>query len=155
MVLDIIDWDIVRQQLRWVRPNASLSGAEKFFDLSVRPYFGFNKIMNISLLFSDAMNINFGKNMEKSLIDILDLGWNGIRYPSNVSEDDTKTAFEVSDFTPQYPTDFTFGGMFGLVPDDMLFSPVRAIFRYFTNDTKWEFEVLPVFNCWIFNTRSD
>ena len=83
------------------------------------------------------MNINFNKDLSKTLIDILDLGWNGIKYPENVSEDDTKRAFEMADFVPDYATDFSFGPKVGLVPEDSIVNPILPFIRYFTGDSNW------------------
>lgn len=155
IVFDIIDWDILRQQIRWVRPKALIDGSETSFDLAIKPFSGFNKLFDISFLFTDGLNINFSKDLSKTLIDILDLGWNGIRYPENVSEDDTKRAFEMTDFAPSYSSDFSYGGKVGLVPEDSTVNPILSVIRYLKGDQNWKFEVLPLFNWWIFNTRSD
>jgi hypothetical protein len=154
-VLDVIDWDILRQRIRWVRPKALIDKSETQFDISIKPYSGFNKLCDISFLFNDALNINFDKDLSKTIIDILDLGWNGIRYPENVSEDDTKRAFETTDFVPTYPTDFSYGAKVGLVPENSVVNPILPIIRYITGDPDWEFEVHPRFNWWIFGTRTD
>ena len=76
----------------------------------------FVRLLDISIQFSDSLNFNFNKDLSKTIIDILELGWNGIKYPENVSEDDTKQAFEASDFVPSYPENFYYGGVFGLLP---------------------------------------
>lgn len=106
-----------------------MSGAESEFDIAIRPYSGFNKLFDISLLFNDALNINFNKDLGKTLIDIFDLGWDSIMYPDKVTEDDTKNAFETSDFAPSYPSDFSYGGKVGFVPEDIIYKPIRAIIR--------------------------
>jgi len=76
----------------------------------------FVRLLDISIQFSDSLNFNFNKDLSKTIIDILELGWNGIKYPENVSEDDTKQTFEASDFVPSYPENFYYGGVFGLLP---------------------------------------
>jgi hypothetical protein len=111
-----------------------IDGSETSFDLSIRPYSGFRKLFDISFLFNDQLNINFSKNLASPLIEILNLAWNGIRYPENVSEDDTKEAFETSDFVPSYPTDFSYGGKVGLVPEDSDVNPLLSVIRYLTGD---------------------
>jgi len=155
IVLDVIDWDILRQQIRWVRPKALIDKSETQFDISIKPYSGFKKFFDISFLFDDALKINFNKDLAKTVIDILDLGWEGIRYPENVSEDDTKRAFEMADFVPDYETDFSYGTKVGLVPEDSIVNPILPIIRFITGDANWKFEVLPRFNWWIFGTRTD
>ncbi len=155
IVVDIIDCDILKQQFRWIRPKALMNGAESKFDFAIRPYSGIKKLLDTSILFNDALNINFNKDLGTTFIDILDLGWNHIMYPEDVSEDDTKHAFETTDFLPSYSSDFSYGGKVGLVPEDIHFKPIRAIIRDIKGVSNWEFEVLQLFNFWIFNTRSD
>ena len=83
------------------------------------------------------MNIEFNKDLSHALIDILNLGWNGVKYPENVSEDDTREAFEMADFVPDYATDFKFGPKVGLVPEDTIFNPILPFIRFFTGDSNW------------------
>ena len=92
--LDVIDWDILRQQVRWVRPKALIDKSETQFDIAIRPFTGLKKLLDINFRFHDGLNLNFNKDLSKTLIDILDLGYESIRDPENVSEDDTKRAFE-------------------------------------------------------------
>jgi hypothetical protein len=77
-----------------------MNGAEKIFDFGIKPYLGYYKIFDIKFFFEDSLNINFDKNLTNPMIDVLDLGWNQIVYPEDVSEDDTKRAFEMTDFIP-------------------------------------------------------
>ena len=84
----------------------------------------FVRLLDISIQFSDSLNFNFNKDLSNTIIDILELGWNGIKYPENVSEDDTKQAFEASDFVPSYPENFYYGDVFGLLPDNTFWSPI-------------------------------
>jgi len=77
-----------------------MNGAEKIFDFGIKPYTGYYKLFDIGFFFNDALNINFNKDLTNSTIDVLDLGWNSIIYPEEVSEDDTKRAFEMTDFVP-------------------------------------------------------
>jgi len=51
-------------------------------------------LLDINFRFHDGLNLNFNKDLSRTLIDILDLGYESIRDPENVSEDDTKRAFE-------------------------------------------------------------
>jgi hypothetical protein len=154
-VLDIIDWDILKQHIRWIRPTALMNGSVPTFDLAIRPHSGLKRLLDVGFVFDDSLNINFNKDLSKTLIDILNLGWNGIRYPENISEDDTKEAFEVADFVPQYPDNFYYGDRVGLVPENMEYQPIRNLIRYLKQNATWAFEVLPWFNWWIFQTRTD
>lgn len=139
VVVDIIDWDILRTHFRWIRPKALLNGAESKFDFGIRSFSGIKKLLDFSVYFNDALNINFDKDLGKTFIDIIDLGWNHIKYPEDVSEDDTKNAFEQTDFLPSYPSDFSYGGKVGLVPDDWHFKLIRGIIRDITGNSNWDF----------------
>ena len=117
-----------------------MNGAESKFDFAIRSFSGIKKLLDFSVLFNDALNINFDKDLGTAFIDILDLGWNHIKYPEDVSEDDTKNAFEQTDFLPSYPSNFSYGGKVGLVPDDWHFKLIRAIIRDIKGVNNWEFE---------------
>ncbi len=95
-----VNWDMLDLLLRWVRPQALLNRAERVFDFNIKPYTGYYKVFDIAFIFNDGLNINFNKDLTNSTIDVLDLGWNSIVYPDDVSEDDTKKAFEMTDFVP-------------------------------------------------------
>jgi hypothetical protein len=83
--VNIIDADLIRQQLRWIRPKSLLRGNVDAFDFAFRPYTGFNNLLDISVTSSDALKLNFDKDLAKALIDIMELGWKEIKHPSNVS----------------------------------------------------------------------
>lgn len=153
--VNILDADLIRQQVRWIRPKSLLRGNVDAFDIAFRPYTGFNNLLDISVTFSDALKLSFNKDLAKVFVDIMELGWKEIKHPSNVYSQERKEAFELYDFIPTYQDEFYYGSNVGLMPDNISFNPIRETIRFFKDDQNWDFSVDPVFNWWVFNTRSD
>jgi len=151
---DIIDGQAL-QEFRWIRPQALFKGAVTNFDLAIRPSIGLNKLLDLNLDLKDQMNANFAKDIAKSVVDVLGLGYNYITSPDSVDSDDTQNVFAYSDFGPVYPTDFSYGGAVGLIYDNFSFYPLRDLIRYLKDSTTWNFTVNRLFNYWLFQTRSD
>jgi hypothetical protein len=63
-------------------------------------------LLNFNIDLKDQMNANFAKDIAKSVVDVLGLGYSFLMDPNSVDSDDTQNVFAFSDFGPVYPTDF-------------------------------------------------
>ena len=76
---------MLKQEIRWIRPKSLLYGKVDIFDIAIRPSIIINKMLDFAVTSTDAFKLNFNKDLASTFIDILDLGFNEIKHPDNVS----------------------------------------------------------------------
>lgn len=136
-------------------PRSLLRGYEDIFDLAFRTYSGVRKMLEISVQFSDSLNINFNKDLASVFLDVIKATFKEIKNPANVYHSHLQDAVNKETVLPNYSEDFSFGSNVGLMPDDFSFSPIAELVRFITNDNYWNFSVKELFNWWVFGTRND